>query len=471
MSRESLGMVSNTKITSSPATALTLLSMLVLLAGVISISAAAASRSLSEGNAWFTIIGLSLLLSPLGSIRIPGVSAHVSLGDMVSFTCAALFGPAAGILAAAVDGFVISLRVTRTFSKFSYNVASNSVSMALSGAVTAAVFPWFGASPHSATMVQIAGGIAVLGVCYSLTSTLMISAYLSIAKGMPFLRLWKENSAWTSISFVGSAAAALGAFVLADRLGYQVFLLVAGIMAAVSFFYRSYSKRVEKAKGRVESLEALNFRTIEAMITAMGSVGFALKMNVRRVQRIALELGRAGGCTDDQLSALGVAAMLHDIGYIALPRAVLEKPGNLTSEEYEQVKTHSELGARVAESIGFPANVALIIRHHHERYDGTGYPDGLKGRDIPQGARILAIVDCYNALTVDRPHRNRMSRTEALELMKPLAGKAFDPDLFERFLKIIPQLDEEACRLQSEATAIIDLQSELQTTRRSWQAA
>src|SRR5262249_14104436 len=237
---------------------------------------------------------------------------------------------------------------------------------------------------------------------------------------------------------------------LVGQFGYYVFVIPVGLMLMVFFFYRSYFQKIEGANLKVEKMEELNFRTIETLIAGISAVGYANKMNVRRVERLAFELGKAAGCPPDVLKALRLAAVLHDVGNIAIPPQILEKPGALTPGEFERVKTHTSVGARMVESIGFPYPVAEIISHHHERFDGTGYPSRLKGEDIPLAARVMTIVDCYDALTIDRPYRPRFSRTHALEIMKEQSGKAFDPLILDKFLQLEARADEEAWSAQSE---------------------
>jgi putative nucleotidyltransferase with HDIG domain len=453
---------------SSPAISLTLLSLFVLLAGLASIGTAAASQALAPGHGWLAMVGLAVVVSAFGSVRIPGLKANIALGDMVSFACAAMFGPSAGVIAAAAEGAAVSLRVTKTFPKFAYNVASNSLSMAIAGFATTRAFPGFGTQP-GLSKVQLLLAVGLLAFCYGAVSTLLISIYLSIWKELRFLNLWKENSIWSSISFIGSGGSAVIGCLLAEQLGYYVFVVIIALMIAISLFYRMFSGAVERASDISHRLKDLNFRTMETMMAALGAVGYAIKINVRRVVRLATELGRSAGCSSEELSAIETAALVHDIGNIAVPTEILEKPAGLTLSEFEKIRTHAEVGARIVESMGFPPAVAQIIEHHHERFDGSGYPHGLKGEHIPLGARVLTIVDTYNALTIDRPHRGRFGRKEALDIMKASAGKAFDPALLTKFLEIVIQVDEEACRLQSEATAVTDLQTDLKTRRRRWQ--
>jgi putative nucleotidyltransferase with HDIG domain len=461
----------NASLSSSPGNSLSFLSVLVITAGAASIAVAVVNQVIVTEYAWMVMVALALLLAPLGSIKIPGMKANMALGEMISFTCAVLFGPSAGVIAAAADGVAISLRVTKTASKFSYNVATNSLSMGLGVVVTKAAFPAFGVPGAPLPAGQLAAAMGLLTLCYFVSSTFLITAYLSIWKGLPFSKSWQGNALWTSVSYVVSGAAALAGSLLVAQAGYYVFVIFAAAMAFVSLFYRNYFQRVEGANKRAEQSDDLRFRAIETLIATLGAVGYAVKGNVRRVERLTVELGNQAGCSSEEIKALRVAALLHDVGNLALPLSILEKPGRLTPDEFEKIRMHSEMSARIAESMGFEPSVATVIRHHHERYDGSGYPAGLKGDEIPLPARVLAIVDCYNALTSDRPYRQRVSRREALEIMQGLAGKAFDPGLLAKFIAAVEEIDEDACRLQAEATAVVDLQAELASRRRACQAA
>jgi HD-GYP domain-containing protein (c-di-GMP phosphodiesterase class II) len=449
---------------------LTALTALVVLAGASAITLATIRQALAQERAWLMMLALALIVAPLGALYIPGLKAKVVLGEMVTFSCALLFGPNAAVIAALADGTIISLKVTRNPRKFIYNVASMAASMAAAAFATRVVFPDFGTS-NARPVASVILETALFTLLYFVISTSLIAAYIAASKGEPVLKLWKENFLWTSISFIASGATALAAYYLVGRFGYTIFLVFMGVMMLVFLFYRTYFRKVEDANQRAGQMEELNYRTIEALIAALGAIGYATKMNIRRVERLAVELGRRAGCSEDEIRALRIAAMLHDVGNMAVPQQILEKPGALTVEEFGKVKVHPRIGAMMVESIGFPFPVAAVIRHHHERFDGTGYPDGLKGQEIPLSARVLGLVDCYNALTVDRPYRQRLSRSEALELMRGLSGKAFDPGLFEEFLSVVSEVDEEACRAQSETVSINEIQAEILSHRRAWQAA
>jgi HD-GYP domain-containing protein (c-di-GMP phosphodiesterase class II) len=143
---------------------------------------------------------------------------------------------------------------------------------------------------------------------------------------------------------------------------------------------------------------------------------------------------------DGMLRTLEIAALFHDVGKLAIPDQLLAKTGPLTPEEYEQVKRHAEIGADLLSGLSFPGPVALLVRHHHENWDGTGYPDRRRGVDIPAGARALAIADCYDALTSDRPYRRAVSHATAIAMMRERRGSMFDPVMIEVFLPVAESL-------------------------------
>jgi putative nucleotidyltransferase with HDIG domain len=176
--------------------------------------------------------------------------------------------------------------------------------------------------------------------------------------------------------------------------------------------------------------------TVHTLSTAINARDEVTPRHVLRVQHGALALARELGVTDeDTLCGLEAAALLHDTGKMAVPEHILNKPGRLTPREFETMKRHAPIGAQLLAAIAFPYPVAPVVRHHHENWDGTGYPDGLKGEDIPLGARILSVVDCYDALTSDRPYRPRMTEMQALQIIQARRGIQYDPAVVDAFMQ------------------------------------
>src|SRR5499426_3171976 len=167
-------------------------------------------------------------------------------------------------------------------------------------------------------------------------------------------------------------------------------------------------------------------------------------MHIRRVQLYAAELAKAAGLSEAEIQGVKTAALLHDIGKLAVPEHILSKPGPLTQEEFQKIRIHPQVGAEIIAAVPFPYPVAPLILSHHERWDGKGYPQGLSGADIPMGARILSVVDYFDAVTTERPYHKALSHESAIGLLKHEAGRALDPTLVEMFVTLLPSLVAEA---------------------------
>ena len=188
---------------------------------------------------------------------------------------------------------------------------------------------------------------------------------------------------------------------------------------------------MEQEKAHAESMASLHLRTIEALATAIEAKDECTGDHLRRVQVYSLELAKHLGLSSDEVNALQAASILHDIGKLAVPDYIISKPGKLTPDEFDKMKVHTVVGAEILEQVAFPYPVAPIVRSHHEKWDGSGYPDGLKAEDIPIGARILSAVDCLDALASDRQYRRALPLDEAMDYVAGLSGRSFDPQVVE----------------------------------------
>jgi putative nucleotidyltransferase with HDIG domain len=193
--------------------------------------------------------------------------------------------------------------------------------------------------------------------------------------------------------------------------------------------------RLEDATRHVAQLNELYLSTIETLAMAVDAKDQITHGHIRRVQVYATELAKRLGVRDErQLKAIEAAALLHDMGKLAIPEHILNKPGKLTSAEFDKMKKHADIGADLLSSIRFPYPVVPIVRHHHENWDGKGYPNGVSGTDIPLGARILSVVDCFDALTSDRPYRPRLTSEDAFRILSERKGTMYDPLVVDAFV-------------------------------------
>jgi diguanylate cyclase (GGDEF)-like protein/putative nucleotidyltransferase with HDIG domain len=222
--------------------------------------------------------------------------------------------------------------------------------------------------------------------------------------------------------------------------------LIASVLLVATLGYRTYranrtlTGRLAEERRRAQQMGELHLATIEALALAIDAKDQTTHHHVARVEVYATALARTLGMSAVDVEAVKTAALLHDIGKLGVPEHILAKPGPLTPDEFQKVRMHPQIGADIIGAVPFPYPVTPLVLSHHERWDGRGYPDGLKGEEIPLGARILCLVDCFDALTSDRPYHKPLPIDAAIEVIKQEAGKALDPTAVEAFLRILPDL-------------------------------
>ena len=209
-------------------------------------------------------------------------------------------------------------------------------------------------------------------------------------------------------------------------------------LLVISYFtFKSSLERVEDANRHLEDLNTLYLSTIETLAMAVDAKDQVTHGHIRRVQAYAVGLAKVIGVNDArELKAIEAAALLHDLGKLAIPEHILNKPGKLSKAEFDKMKKHASIGADILSAIDFPYPVVPIVRHHHERWDGSGYPDGISGSNIPIGARVLSVVDCFDALTSDRPYRRALTDEDAIAMLLADRGKAYDPIVVDAFARV-----------------------------------
>ena len=204
-----------------------------------------------------------------------------------------------------------------------------------------------------------------------------------------------------------------------QQIDFTALSVIVPLLVITYLTFRTSLGRLEDANRHVAQVNSLYLSTIETLAMAVDAKDQITHGHIRRVQVYAVELAQRLGVNDNrQLKAIEAAALLHDMGKLAIPEHILNKPGKLSAAEFETMKRHAAIGADLLSSIRFPYPVVPIVRHHHENWNGKGYPTGISGTDIPLGARILAVVDCFDALNSDRPYRPRLDPDEAFAILK-----------------------------------------------------
>ncbi len=223
---------------------------------------------------------------------------------------------------------------------------------------------------------------------------------------------------------------------------FSVALLTITIFACAQIVRLAWSRLSAKTR-ETEELSRIHFATAEALATAIDAKDQTTHCHVRRVQIYAAGLGEVLGLSKAEIAALKAGALLHDIGKLAVPAHIINKPGRLTPAEFEKMKIHTTVGAQILSRVDFPYPVMPIVRHHHEQWDGMGYPDGLKGEQIPITARIISVVDCFDSVREDRPFRRGMTRDEAIAFLLRGSGNHFDPRVVDLFIEHLPRFEEQ----------------------------
>jgi diguanylate cyclase (GGDEF)-like protein/putative nucleotidyltransferase with HDIG domain len=401
---------------------------------------------------WAQLVVLASLsvVSAIRPVRIPGTNASVTAGDCFTFIGTIILGVPAGVLLGALDSLVSSTRTTSRTSSWIVTSARMALTAFVSGhlfyfalaAQEIAAHPASG--PRQAlTLEQLALPLAAMALAqYALNGALAAMLAGLKSRRSPW-RVWREGYLWTSLSFFAGAPAAALVYVATVRFGIVYVAMSVPVVVAILATYRAFFDRMDEKTREAAEMGRLHLATVEALATAIDAKDQTTHCHVRRVQLYCARVGELMGLTSNELKALRAGALLHDVGKLAVPDHILNKPGSLTAAEFEKMKIHATVGAQILERVGFPYPVVPVVRYHHERWDGGGYPEGLKGEEIPLAARILAVADCFDSVREDRPYRRGMSREEACELIGRNAGSHFDPRVVEVFLRHQPEFERE----------------------------
>jgi putative nucleotidyltransferase with HDIG domain len=383
------------------------------------------------------LIGLLALVAGRFALNMPGINARFSVSDTFFITSALLFGPGPATLTIAIDSLAMSYGRRYPLRNLLFNGSGPAIAFWVACQVffqLAGTGPLFGSAVQPDRIVLPLAALA--GVYYLLNSGLTAMAVGLETRTSP-LAVWRGHFAVVSLNFFGAASAA---FLLVIAVGYVSLIALAAVIPLFAIFHlamKSWTGRLEDANRHVAKVDSLYLSTIGALSTAIEAKDGVTSSHIHRVQHYAMGLAKALGGLDEQtLKAIQAAALLHDTGKLAVPERILNKPGKLTTAEFETMKLHVDAGADILSSIDFPYPVVPIVRAHHENWDGTGYPNGVKGTDIPIGARILSVVDCYDALTSDRPYRVAMSDDEALAIIRARRGSFYDPAIVDTFERV-----------------------------------
>lgn len=293
------------------------------------------------------------------------------------------------------------------------------------------------------------GALPLAGIVLFIVTAFPLAAAKALHERETLRRVWKNRFLWSLPYYMaGSAVAGLLTTLPKISVWYSaIILLPVGLL--VFYAYRLQLESLARERQHAEDLAAMQLHMVEALALAVESKDVTPVSDLHRMVHFAAGLGEALGLQNDQIRALRIAAVLHDIGQVAVPDHIIMKPGRLTPDEFQRLKIHPEIGAQIIQQAGFPSLVSAIVRAHHERWDGAGYPAGLKGNEIPIEARVLAAVDMLLALSTDRHYRRAMPIDQAMEVVTREAGRALDPVVVSRLREVYRELDRQASAIKS----------------------
>src|SRR5579884_1238243 len=405
-------------------------------AAVLCIALACGGWTRGDTEPFVILLLLAVLVSPL-KVTIPGLASSISVNYIF-------------ILAAISElhllpTLVIAVSCTMCQALWKPRVRPRPIDLLFeAGSIAVATSAAYVISRSSLLSDSIPLLFASASVTCYVVNTALVAGVIALTGGKPIERVWRDNFLWTAPQYLVGATVAALFRVLSDHVGWQWAVLVLPSMYIVYGAYRIYLGRVEAERQHATEISELHLRTLEALAVAIEAKDETTHDHLRRVQVYATAIAKELGCSPAEIEAVRAAALLHDIGKLAVPEYILSKPGRLTPEEFDRIKIHPVVGAEILERVRFPYPVVPIVAAHHEKWDGTGYPSGLKGEQIPIGARVLTAVDCLDALASERQYRKALPLDEAMATIVSQAGSSFDPRVVEVLKRRYRELEKMA---------------------------
>lgn len=394
-----------------------------------------------DNRLWLALLALTCFSSTF-SIRLPKVSTTVSVSETFVFLSALLYGPAVATIVVGVDGLMIAFwRRHRRVLQVLFNVAGPALSIWTAALVFELLAGHEIGRVHAVNVYDGLVPFAGFTLAYFALNSGLNAGIVALQRHARLWSVWRPHFGVLLLSYCGSASVAALLIYNSRDFDISTIAMVLPLLVISYFTFKTSLQRVEDANHHLEQMNRLYLSTIETLAMAVDATDQITHGHIRRVQTWAVGLARALGVTDaSQLKAIEAAALLHDVGKMAIPEHILNKPGRLSPAEFEKMKRHASIGADILSAIDFPYPVVPIVRHHHEQWNGAGYPEGLSGADIPIGARILAVVDCFDALTSDRPYRRALSDQQAISMLIEQRGRAYDPLVVDTFARVYREI-------------------------------
>ena len=421
---------------------------LVIATGMLAVANAAMTTRWVPLDPRWPVLAALTLIGAIATLKMRAAPVSFSISDTFTFTTLLLLGPAPATITASIEALAISCllsREQRRPGRILFNISAVGLAMSLTGSLLATLGVGSYSDAVATSPARLAIAMAIAVGTYFFVNTWLVAVAVSFEQRQSVFTTWRTHFLHLGLNYLAGGYTALLLALFAPALNLLAFLLLAPMPLVLYLTLRTWIGRVNDRVGYLDTMNRQYRATIDALAHAIDAKDQVTHGHIRRVQKASLQLAHQLGCTDEaELHAIEAASLLHDLGKLAIPEHILNKPGRLTEAEYGRMKEHASIGADIIADIEFPYAVAPIVRHHHENWDGSGYPQGLAGEHIPLGARILAVVDCFDALTSDRPYRPAMSSAEAVVILLDRRGTMYDPAVVDAFVAQIPSIERPA---------------------------
>jgi len=378
----------------------------------------------SLSNMWLAFI-FFLIISAFAEfipVDLP-TGGGISIGFPVDFVLILIYGPALAMLITAL-GVLIAEIIEK--KKSWYKVIFNAAEYVLSAGVAGLVYQYTGGIIGFQNFFKFILPAALCALTYCLINSILVTIVISFAQDSKISTVWRVNIKEMIPSYL--AEAPIG-FLMA------IVYVEVGIFGILLFFLPLLLAR--RSFELYTKMRKVYLDTIRALAAAIDAKDPYTKGHSERVAQLSVALAQELNLSDRDIENIEYTALLHDIGKIGIADNILGKNSSLTDKEFDKIKEHTVMGAKIIEPVDFLKDSYEAIYHHHEKYNGAGYPDGLKEKDIPLSARIIAVADAYDAMGSDRPYRKKLSKDKILNELKDQSGKQFDPEIVKALISVI----------------------------------
>jgi len=395
---------------------------------------------------------LAVLTAPI-TVKIPYSKVHVSIDTAFVFVILMLYGIIPALIAEACGQFILTFVRTpkHNYFKIPFNMASGVVS--IFGGYLAFAYLM---DPRALTSAAYILPIIGMTLTYYLLNTFTLSIAIATEDKQNLFVFWWRNFLPTGIGYLASASIATLLLILSFRASVLGFVVVIPLLGLLYFAQNVYLQKEEAAQNHIDELEKILLTTMQSLALTIDAKDPYTHGHVHRVRHFAVKLAeKVGGFDEERLTGLSFAGLVHDIGKIAIPDSILKKPGKYTQHEFLIMQAHSIIGAEIVKNFPLRFPVSRIVRHHHEKWNGRGYPDALAGQQIPLESRILTVADVWDAICSNRPYRPKMERSKAIEILKEEQGITLDPDLTKLFLENLGEFEKDIDMVDSRIMDIV----------------